>query len=456
MDNETLQALINVYRARSSNDLFSIILDEAKGPEAQSLVLEMLRSLPSEHFSDGKFAQVRRKACLFSLKAEDFELAERLARISDLPEDKALRARALYALGRESEAATLYRQAIAEDPAIRNRDVERTLGIRPGTVAFHAAKIISLTNYSSRRENKTEQDRREAQAEAIFEELEQGAITFGDIAGLDDIKAEIRQRIILPYLKPSLFERFKQKPGGSLLIYGPPGCGKTHVARATAGETDARIITVTPDDILDKYTGEAEKRVRAFFDEARSDTPSILFFDDFDVIASPRPASNETTLALISTLLSEFDGVQPNNRGVLVIAATNVPWSIDPAFFRAGRFQRTIFVPPPDAPARRKILQASLTDVPGADKISFDRAVRRSAGYSGADVRAAAEAASHTTLTKALAGAQNATITSSILEHAIARQGPSASEWIKSARAKLRDVERDQNMLRLLSHLDRN
>ena len=114
------------------------------------------------------------------------------------------------------------------------------------------------------------------------------AVTFGDVAGLDDIKAEICRRIVLPYLKPSLFDRYKQKAGGNILLYGPPGCGKTLIARATAGESDARFLTVNPEDIIDRYTGEAEKRLHVLFDEARSDTPSILFFDDFDVLAFRR------------------------------------------------------------------------------------------------------------------------------------------------------------------------
>ena len=232
---------------------------------------------------------MRRQACHFCLGAEDYDLADRIARASELPEDRVLRARALHGLNREQEATVLYRQAIAHDPAIRNRDIERLLGIRPSpNIPPAAAKIIPLNTYSPRREIKTEQDRRELASDSFLDDFEDVAVTFGDVAGLDDIKAEIRRRIVLPYLKPTLFDRYKQKAGGNILLYGPPGCGKTLIARATAGESDARFLTVNPEDIIDRYTGEAEKRLHVLFDEARSDTPSILFFDDFDVLAFRR------------------------------------------------------------------------------------------------------------------------------------------------------------------------
>ncbi len=356
MDNETLQALIKVYKARASTDLLSIIMDEAEGPQAQAAVLDLLHSLSSDSLADEEFASVRRKACCFCLAAEDYDLADRIARASELPEDRILRARALHGLNREQEAAALYRQAIAQDPAIRNRDMERLFGIRSSpNVASAPAKIIPLSTYSFRRDNKAEPERRDAAADNFLDEFEDGAVTFGDVAGLDDIKAEIRRRIVLPYLKPSLFDRYRQKAGGNILLYGPPGCGKTLIARATAGESDARFLTIAPEDIIDRYTGEAEKRLHVLFDEARSDTPSILFFDDFDVLAFRRAAlPPEAAPALIAAFASELDNTQRNNGGILTIMATNAPWALDHALFRAGRFQRLLFVPPPTLEARNK------------------------------------------------------------------------------------------------------
>ncbi len=458
MDQETLQALIKVYKARASTDLLSIIMDEAEGPQARAAVLELLRSLSPKSLANEEFAPVRRKACHFCLAAEDFELAERLARGSDLPEDYALRARALHGLNREQEAVALYRQAIAQDPAMRNRELERILGIRPGSNLTSApAKIISLNTYSARRENKPEQERRDTSADAFLDDFDDAAVTFGDVAGLDDIKAEIRRRIVLPYLKPSLFERYKQKAGGNILLYGPPGCGKTLIARATAGESDARFLSVNPEDIVDRYTGEAEKRLRVLFDEARSDTPAILFFDDFDVLAFRRAGlPPEAAPALIAAFASELDGTQRNNSGVLIIMATNVPWVLDQALFRAGRFQRVLFVPPPALEARKKILTGAVSGIPGADKVAFDRVARKSAGFSGADLRALSDWVSNATLTKALSGASDALVTTALFEEGLKLFGPSTLTWLNLAKAEMKLIQRHEAVGRLFFSLYRS
>jgi transitional endoplasmic reticulum ATPase len=443
MDHETLQALIEVYRVRASTDLLSIILDEAEGPQGRTSVLELLRKLSPDTLGQDEFAPVRRKACQFCLNAGDYELADKLARGSEQPEDRAMRARALHGLGRDQEAISLYRQAIAQDPAMRNRELERFLGIRPATgLGSPPAKIISLTNYSSRRENRAEPERRDSPADSFLDDLDETAVTFADVAGLDGVKEEIRRRIVLPYLKPSLFERYRQKAGGNLLLYGPPGCGKTLIARATAGESDARFLLAGPEEILDKYAGEAEKRMRVFFDEARSDPPAILFFDDFDVLAFKRTGSqSEPAPALVSAFLSEVDGTIRNNTGVLVIAATNVPWLLDPALLRSGRFQRTIFVPAPPVEARKKIIAASISDVPGHDKVAVDRFARKSAGFSGADLRAAGDWVNKAALVSALTGGPAPTITNALFDEALKRFRPSTLDWLKLARMQLKQLK---------------
>lgn len=441
MEHETLQALIEVYKDRASSDLLSIVIDEAEGPEGRTAVLELLRSLSAGTLSDDSFAPVRRQACQFCLNAADFELAERLTRGSERPEDRALRARALHGLGREQEAIALYRQAVAQDPAMRSRDLERFLGIRPGAGFSQPAKIISLTNYSARRVSKSQQERLDLLPDTLLDDLDAAAITFGDVAGLEDAKNEIRRRIVLSYVKPTLYERYRQKPGGSLMLYGPPGCGKTMIARAAAGESDARFLSVSPDEIIDKYAGDAEKRLRVFFDEARAEPPAILFFDDFDLLAFKRGSSRcETAPALISTFLSELNGTLRDNSGVLVIAATNAPWTVDPALLQAGRFQRAIYIPPPDLDARTKILSGAIAGVPGHGKVSVDRIARRTAGYSGADLCALANWVNNASLAKALATAVEVPVTMEQFDEGLKIFSPSTLAWLATAKTMLKPL----------------
>jgi SpoVK/Ycf46/Vps4 family AAA+-type ATPase len=455
MDHETLQALIDVYKVRASTDLLSIILDEAESPHSRTAVLDLLRSLSVETLSDSEFAPVRRKACQFCLSSGDFELADRLARGFEQPEDRAMRARALHGLGRDHEAISHYRQAIAQDPALRNRELERILGIRQSpNISTPPAKIISITTFSARREAKSETDRRDT-PENFVDDFDD-AVTFADVAGLEDVKDEIRRRIILPYLKPLLFDRYKQQSGGNILFYGAPGCGKTLIARATAGESDARFLSVSPDEILDKYTGEPEKRLRVFFDEARSDTPAILFFDDFDVLAFKRRGPDSGIApAPISALLSELDGHARNNAGVLVIAATNAPWLLDPALLRAGRFQRALFVPAPPLEARKKIIAGLFAGVPGHEKIPLDYLAKKTAGLSGADLRAAADMANNAAMKKALTGAAAAEVTSSRVEGAFKSFPPSALEWLKLARGELKVLREEPGFARMFGDVYR-
>jgi transitional endoplasmic reticulum ATPase len=443
MDQETLQALIEVYRARASADLLAFLIDEAEGSAARASVLSLLRAVPHETFFTEEFAHVRRKACQFFLEVGDFELAERLTRSPEQPEDKVMRARALHGLGRDADALLMYRQALTQDPAARNRELERVLGMR---AKLHSttppAKVISISNYSSKRESGSESPRSGAPSDASLDDFDYGAVTFNDVAGLDAVKAEIRQRIILPYLKPSLFERYRQGPGGSLLLYGPPGCGKTLIARATAGESDARFLSVSPEEILDKYAGEAEKRLRVFFEEARSDPPAILFFDDLHVLAFKRETFDpEAAPALIPVMLSELDGTSRNNSGVLVLAATNTPWALDPAFLGAGRFQRAMYIGAPAAQARKQILSAASAKVPGHAKLPLDRIMKRTEGFSGADLKALADWVNHAALTKVLAGAPETPVTSALYQEGLKAFGASTQEWLALARTKLKPLQ---------------
>ena len=131
-------------------------------------------------------------------------------------------------------------------------------------------------------------------------------------------------------------------------MFGPPGCGKTMLARATAGEAHAHFVAVAITDVLDKYIGELERKLAQAFAQARARKPAVLFFDELEALASRRRSSGEVGASLVSAFLSEMDGFSASSEGVLVLAASNTPWAVDPAFRRPGRFDRVLFVPPPD------------------------------------------------------------------------------------------------------------
>ena len=166
---------------------------------------------------------------------------------------------------------------------------------------------------------------------------------------MDALKEAIGVKIIYPATHPEIYAAYGQKAGGGLLMYGPPGCGKTYLARATAGELGATFISVGIADVLDMWIGSSERNLAGIFDTARRHVPCVLFFDEVDALAAKRSDfSNASGRQLINQFLAELDGVG-NNEGMLILGATNAPWHVDPAFRRPGRFDEVLFVPPPDS-----------------------------------------------------------------------------------------------------------
>jgi SpoVK/Ycf46/Vps4 family AAA+-type ATPase len=268
-------------------------------------------------------------------------------------------------------------------------------------------------------------------------------VTFADVGGLDDLKQQIHRRIVLPFQKPSLFQRFKKRVGGGILLYGAPGCGKTLLARATAGECKAAFYNVAISDILDMYIGESERKLHAIFERARQSAPAVLFFDELEALGGKRQFTREATSAkLVSQFLSEMDGFAHNNSGVLILGATNVPWAIDPAFRRPGRFDRVLFVPPPDRPARETILGLLLRDRPLAGPAADDPAAgldlaavaRQTSGFSGADLQELVETAADEAIAASLARGEEAPISVAHLRSALGQVKPTTLEWLTTAR----------------------
>ena len=344
----------------------------------------------------------------------------------DAPGLLLVRSRALLALGRRDEGRADYDRAIAGNPALEDLELRGALATRVEDVepSRGGPRLRVIANDDTVGD---EIDR--------LTEPPQRPITFADVGGLDAIKEQIRRRIILPFQKPSLFSRFKKRVGGGILLYGPPGCGKTLLARATAGECRASFYNVLISDVLDMYIGESERKLRALFERARQSTPSVLFFDELEALAGKRQYSREGTASkLVSQFLSEMDGFAQDNRGVLVLGASNVPWAIDPAFRRPGRFDRMLFVAPPDQPAREAILSILLSDRPCARDIDVRRLARRASTFSGADLASVVETAADAAIARSLELGRESPIAQEDLEASLREVKPTAVEWLTTAR----------------------
>jgi len=341
------------------------------------------------------------------------------------PELQVLRARALHALGDQPAALAAYEAAVRANPTLEDRDLRALLG---ASIRVHGdGDGPRLRVVSNDETDRSEIDR--------LLHPGQPAITFGDVGGLDEIKTQIEKRIILPFQKPSLFAKFKRKPGGGILLYGPPGCGKTLLARATAGQCKATFLNIAIEDVLDMWIGESERKLHALFEKARAAAPSVMFFDEIEALAGKRQYTREATSSkLVSQFLSEMDGFVKNNTGVLILAASNVPWAVDPAFRRPGRFDRVLFVPPPDRVARAAILQILLAGRPIAGDIDRGAIAARTSGFSGADLENLVDTAADRAIAASLERNTEVPIDHGHLLAALAEIKPTTIEWLTTAR----------------------
>lgn len=260
------------------------------------------------------------------------------------------------------------------------------------------------------------------------------AVTFGDVGGLEDVKKAVHRTIILPFRRHDLYEKYKRGAGGGVLLFGPPGCGKTLLARATAGECGLPFSNVRIEEILDPYFGVSEANLHDAFVQARHFAPCVLFLDELDAIAyARRKHVSNVGRPLVDQLLQELDSIGSDNEGLLVLAATNAPWDVDEAMKRPGRFDRVLFVPPPDQPARERILAIHLEDRPH-DDVDVARVAKKTPLFSGADLRALVERAVDIVIDDALERGEERPLTTGDLETALDGMRPSTLEWLATAR----------------------
>jgi SpoVK/Ycf46/Vps4 family AAA+-type ATPase len=266
-------------------------------------------------------------------------------------------------------------------------------------------------------------------------EVERPAITLADVGGMENVKRRLRTAFLAPLENPALRRMYRKSLRGGLLLYGPPGCGKTFIARATAGELGARFVGVGLHDVLDMWLGESEKRLHEIFEDARKSAPCVLFFDEVDALGRKRSQLRHSGgREVVVQFLAELDSFGNENEGVFVMGATNHPWDVDTALRRPGRLDRTLLVLPPDAEAREAILRFHMRGRPVAEELDLAPVVAATDRYSGADLAHICETAAELALEASIESATPRPIEASDLEQAVAEIQPSTVPWLKTAR----------------------
>lgn len=265
-------------------------------------------------------------------------------------------------------------------------------------------------------------------------------ITLEDVGGLQAVKDRLNESFLAPMRNAAIARAFGKSLRGGLLLYGPPGCGKTFLARAVAGELKANFMSVTITDVVDSYIGETEKRLKAIFDQARKNAPTVLFIDEIDAIGIRRGSLNGSGAwmrQMVNQLLIEMDSLAGNNDGLYVLGATNHPWDLDEALLRPGRLDRTLLVTPPDAPARESILRYHLKNRPIAG-IDLKWIAAQTDGFSGADLEHVCTTAAEKAMMQSIERNEVLPLGMEHIRTALAEIKASTVPWLESARNVVR------------------
>ena len=267
-------------------------------------------------------------------------------------------------------------------------------------------------------------------------EVERPTVKLEDVGGLEDVKRKLNTAFLGPMRNPELRKAYGKSLRGGLMLYGPPGCGKTFVARAVAGELGARFTAVGINDVLDMYIGESERKLHELFQTARRNAPCVLFLDEVDALGQKRSHLRHSGIrGTVNQLLAELDNASSANEGVFVLAATNHPWDVDTALRRPGRFDRMLLVLPPDEPAREAILRLNLRERPLDDDVEIEIAklARRTRTYSGADLAHLCETAAEAAMEHSMETGELRPITAKDLQRAFKETKPSTRAWFEVA-----------------------
>jgi SpoVK/Ycf46/Vps4 family AAA+-type ATPase len=360
------------------------------------------------------------------------------AAVAARPDDVALRlhlAELLVGAGRNGEAIGHAAQVLARDPA--NEAARRVItSALPGEAP------------SSSQRPGVDWDALEGEFEGVVPprfapagsddrafDVETTTVTLADVGGMDEVKLRLELAFLGPLRNPRLRTLFGKSLRGGLLLYGPPGCGKTFLARAVAGEMGAAFVSLSIVDVLQMWVGSSERNLHDLFDAARSHAPCVLFLDEIDALGHKRSQLSSSAMrTLVNQLLTELDGVGGGNEGVFVLAATNAPWDIDAALRRPGRLDRTLLVLPPDATARAAILEYHLRERPVAG-IDLRALAAATEHFSGADLAHVCETAAEFAMRDAITTGEVRMISQQDMTAAVREVRPSTDAWFATARS---------------------
>jgi len=361
----------------------------------------------------------------------------------------------LLDLGAEAEALEQYAQVLARDPANTDAlrgaqraaeatgDAARADGYRrlADALAGHTGTRPTERMPKAPQGGQDGGQEREEPLGAEADPLKPGwwdaefpTLRLADVGGMEEVKRRLNVAFIGPLRNPAVLRAYGRALRGGLLLYGPPGCGKTFIARATAGEIGARFVPIGLNDVLSMWLGESERHLHELFESARRNAPCVLFFDEIDAIGQRRSLRRQSAgRNIVNQLLAEMDGVDGGNDGVFVLGATNHPWDVDAALLRPGRFDRMALVLPPDRPARAAILAHHLKGKP-VDGVDVERLAGRTDDYSGADLAHLCDSAVEYALEESLAGAAIRSVTARDFDRALSEVRPSTRAWFETAR----------------------